>query len=276
MNNMYTILINEDHSLIHTNRKRIMCGSNMIDSIRFLVNQFYNDLDMMKVNTVLEYKTPISKTYGTLVLEPSEELYKNKVEFLLPIDIRFTSESGELEFNINFTYLSTNDDGTFKEQVRPICSTSILIEDTAHWSDYISDSTSNLDNLTQIMLENQKILEQQKVYAEMIALEKADGIAKDEETNEIYLTSNGKEIGNRVKDEEGTCDCDSEQNISFEIENTLEIPDVSLESIDDGNGNVVVIFKGVKINDDGNGNVSIISDKLLVSDDGIGNITINV
>lgn len=213
VNNMYTILINDNHSFTHTSRKRIMYGSNLIDGIRFLVNPFYNDLDMMKANAIFEYKLPASKTYGTIVLTASEELYKNRVEFILPIDTRFTGEVGELEFSINFSYLSTNDDGTSKEQVRPIGTTSIFIEDTEHWSDYISDSTSHMESIAQIMLDNQKILEQQKVYAEMIASERADGIAKDEETNEIYLTSQGKEIGSRVKDEAGSSDIDLEKGI---------------------------------------------------------------
>lgn len=202
MSEMYTILINEDHSFTHTNKKRIMYRSNDIDSIRFLVKPTYGDLDMTTCNTVLEYVTPISRKYDVIVLKPSAELYKNRVEFILPIDTRFTSEVGELELTINFSYLSMNDDGTFKEQVRTIGYTSLLIEDTVRWSDYIA--SSSLDNIAQIMLTNQSMMEEIKAQAELIAYEKADSIAKDEETNEIYLTSNGVEIGKRIVDSD-TC-----------------------------------------------------------------------
>lgn len=202
MNDMYTILINEDHSFTHTNKKQIMHRSTGIDSIRFLVNQTYGSLDMKTANVVLEYVTPISRTYGAIVLTKSEELYKNRVEFILPIDLRFTTEVGELEFTINFSYLDMDDNGNFIERVRPIGYTSITIHDTVHWSDYIA--SSNLDNIAQIMLTNQSMLEEMKVQAEMIAYEKADGIAKDEGTNEIYLTANGVKLGKGVIDSD-TC-----------------------------------------------------------------------
>lgn len=205
MSDMYTILINDDHSFLHTVRKRIMCRSNMIDNIRFLVNPTYGDLDMTKVNAVLEYVTPISRTYGTVVLNPSAELYHNRVEYIVPVDLKFTNEVGELELTINFSYLVLDaETETFKEQVRRIGSTSITIHNDVRWSDYIANSS--LDNIAQIMLTNQSILEQQKVYAEMIAYEKADSIAKDEETNEIYLTSQGREIGARIKDSDSCAD----------------------------------------------------------------------
>lgn len=227
MNDMYTILINEDHSFTHTNIKRIMYRSNMIDSIRFLVNPMYNDLDMEKANVVLQYVTPVSRTYGAIVLKKSVERYKNRVEFILPIDISLTSEAGDLELTINFSYLIKNEDGTFTEQVRPIGYTSIKIHDTVRWSDYITDA--KLDNIAQIMLTQQSLLEQQKVYAEMIAYEKADNIAKDEKTNEIYLTSNGVEIGNRIKDSDT---CTAEDGVPVVEFTTVEPEEPSDASVD--------------------------------------------
>lgn len=231
MSDFYTILINEDHSFTHTNKKKIMYRSTGIDTVRFLVNQKYNDLDMRTANVVLEYVTPVNRSYGVVVLTPSEELYKNRVEYLLPIDLKFTSEIGDLEFTINFSRLNINEEG-FLEQVRPIGYTSIKIHDTVRWSDYIA--SSNLDNIAQIMLTNQSLLEQQKVYAEMLTYEKADNIAKDEETNEIYLTANGVEIGNRIKDSD-TCSAengvpviefsykdDPEDDPSGEVDNVVE------------------------------------------------------
>lgn len=215
MSDMYTILINEDHSFTHTNKKRILLRSNEIDKIRFLVKPVYGDLDMTKCNAVLEYVTPISRKYDVIVLKPSAELYKNRVEFILPIDTRFTSEVGNLELTVNFSYLSMNSDGTFKQQVRPIGYTSLLIEDTVHWSDYIA--SSSLDNIAQIMLTNQSMLEEMKAQAELIAYGKADNIAKDEETNEIYLTSNGVEIGNRIKDSDTCSDGEGVPAVEFSI-----------------------------------------------------------
>lgn len=64
--------------------------------------------------------------------------------------------------------------------------------------------------------------------------------------------------------------------LRFEIEETLELPDVELTLSDDGNGNVNIVTSGMEIVDDGNGNISITSEHLAVADDGNGNIAINV
>lgn len=213
MDNIYTILINEDHSFTHTNRKRIMQRSTGIDSIRFLVNPTYNDLDMTRVSTMLEIRTPVSHTYIPITLTPSEELYKNRVEFILPIDLKMTKEAGDLEMTIKFAYVSKYDDGTFEERVRTIGKTSLTIYDIVDWSDYIP--STDLDNIVQIMLTNKSILEEQRDLAEMIAYEKADGIAKDEETNEIYLTSNGVKLGTGVIDEDSCAADDGVPAVEF-------------------------------------------------------------
>lgn len=65
-----------------------------------------------------------------------------------------------------------------------------------------------------------------------------------------------------------------QQVLYYEIEDTLIIPDITVN--DDGKGNVVVEATGMEIADDSNGNISILSDNLSVSDDGLGNITINL
>ena len=166
MSNFYTILINDDHSFTHTNKKRLLRGSKNIDGIKFLVKQMYNDLDMTKVNAILEYKKPISCQYGTIVLTPESELYKNRVQYILPVDTTITGEIGEFGLTINFSYLSMSESGEFKEQVRPVGSTALLIEDTPHWSDYIP--SADLSNIAQMAMMNQASVEQNRVNIEMM------------------------------------------------------------------------------------------------------------
>lgn len=206
MNNMYTILITEDHTFIHSVHKKIMRRSTGIDSVRFLVDQMYGDLDMTKANVVLELRTPVSHTYKAIKLEASEELYKNKVEFIFPITLEHTIEAGDLGMTINFSYLEKDSEGNFIERVRKIGDTTIEIFDDVSWSDYIA--SSDLDNIAAIMMMQQSLMEQQKEYAELIASKKADGIAKDEETNEIYLTANGVKLGEGVIDSDSGMDED--------------------------------------------------------------------
>lgn len=224
MSDMYTILIKEDHSLVHTHKKRIMYRTTGIDSLRFLVAQKYGNLDMTKVNAVLEYRTPASKTYGTLVMTPESELYSGFVQFIVPVDLRFTREVGNLELTINFSYLTMDNEGNFLEQVRKVGQTEIEIYDTNRWPDYIA--SADLDSIAQISLHTQAQLEEMKVLAEMIAYNKADGIAKDEFTNEIYLTSQGVEIGSRIKDSDT---CSSDEGVPVVEFTTVEPDDGNTE-----------------------------------------------
>lgn len=211
MNDFYTILIRNDHTCVHTNVKRILYRSSKIDYIRILVDATYNELDMSKVNTVLEYVTPVSHTYNTIVLTPESELYKGKVQYILPITLDLTSEVGLLDFTINFSYLSMNEDGSFKEQVRPIAFTSIQIEDTKHWSDYIPDA--KLDNIAQMMLLNQSCAEQNRINIELMKESQVANIKHDVENQTIYLTT---EEGNRIGNEISVKDldvCDAKDGI---------------------------------------------------------------
>lgn len=208
---MYTILIRDDHSFSHTNKNRIMKRSNMIDTIRFIVNPIYGDgstqLDMAKTNVVLEYVTPISRKYGTVILHPEEELYKGKVQYLLPLDLKFTSEAGELELTINFSYLSMDTNGNYIEQVRPIGYTSLEITDTKNWSDYIP--SADLDNIAQMMLLNQSIAEQNRVNIELMNDMMPTSIKKDDES--IYLINeSGQKVGESISiDSINDCDCEN-------------------------------------------------------------------
>ena len=211
MNDFYTILIRNDHTCVHTNVKRILYRSSKIDYIRILVDATYNELDMSKVNTVLEYVTPVSHTYDTNIVTPESELYKGKVQYILPITLDLTSEVGLLDFTINFSYLSMNEDGSFKEQVRPIAFTSIQIEDTKHWSDYIPDA--KLDNIAQMMLLNQSCAEQNRINIELMKESQVANIKHDVENQTIYLTT---EEGNRIGNEISVKDldvCDAKDGI---------------------------------------------------------------
>ena len=89
---MYTIMVCGDNTLRTTQRERIMQRSKLVDKLHFLVPPKYNDLDMSATTVVLEYVTP-SKEYAMEILTKSEALYKEYLEYLLPIDTNLTKES---------------------------------------------------------------------------------------------------------------------------------------------------------------------------------------
>lgn len=229
MNDLYTILINEDHTFTHTNVKRIMRRSNLIDKIRFLVNPMYNDLDMKVANAVLQFVTPVSRTYKAVVINPSPELYKGKVEYILPVDTAYTKEAGELELTINFSYLSMDEEGIFKPQVRTIGYTTITIHDDVHWTDYIP--SADLSDIANIMLMNQSIAEQNRVNAELLAgVTPVDIKLSDDKKNIYLINSDGNKVGNTIAVEElGDCLCEDGVPI---VELTSVIPDEPDNTVD--------------------------------------------
>ena len=171
-------------------------------------------------------------TYTPEILTPSDELYSGKLDYRLPVDTKITSEVGDIEFKFMFIRADMDADGKVIERVRKTGSSTLTILPVAMWSDYIADA--KLDSIAQILLMNQATANQLGSYADALNMTKADNIAKDTDTNEIYLTANGKEIGNRIKtegssvtDEHGVPVVDFSSHSSapdenFELNNVIE------------------------------------------------------
>ena len=203
---MYTILINNDNTLTKSVIKNIMHRSSMVDKIHILANPTYNGYDMTTFTCVMEYVLPISRQYVVETLTPSEELYKERIEYTLPINTQITSEVGDIEIKFIFTRLDMLEDGSKVERVRKTASTTITILRVEQWSDYISDS--KLDPVVQMLLNVQAQNEQSKVYLEQInevanilMTTKGDSLHYDSETNELQLQSNGNAISSVTLEE---------------------------------------------------------------------------
>lgn len=206
---MYTILINNDNTLTQSVKETIMHRESNVHTFRFLVNPIWInggiETEMSNYTCILEYRTPISEKYTPVVLTPSKDLYKEKLEYLLPITLKHSSEVGNLELKFIFTRVEMLPDGKFVEYSRKTTSTAITINPVEQWSDYCA--SSDLDNIAQIMMSNQAQIEQNRLYAEMIMATKADSVRYNKDTNILSLISQGVEIDS-VQLEEGECDCE--------------------------------------------------------------------
>lgn len=219
---MYTILVKPDNTLVATNRENIFHRSSGMQTLRFLVDQLWtNDgqsSDMSVFDCTLEYRTPISHKWTPVHLTPSSTLYKEKVEYLLDVNIAMTAEVGELELKLTWVKLEKNVDGTFKSRVRKTSEISIDILPTATWGDYIAEA--DLDILVQNTLQNQAYMNQVAEYAEEIkqltqynTISKADNLRSEENEDGkqiIQLESMGMPIGDPIelKAAAGNCDCE--------------------------------------------------------------------
>lgn len=193
---MYTFLINEDNTITASLTERIMQRSKLVDNLHFLVDPTYKNVDMSDYTVMLEYVLPVSKRYKTEILQRSTELYKNKLEYLLPFDTNLTQEAGDIEFQITFLKLEMDAEGQTYQRVRKTGPGVIHIISISKWSDMIPDEALNTLDQRIFALEalNKAMTDRFNTSLD----NKADNITYDDE-HRIQLTSNGKPIGSAIK-----------------------------------------------------------------------------
>ena len=194
---MYTILINDDNTLITSVRERIMQRSKLVDSLHFLCPPTYKELDMTDFTVTLEYILPVSREYKTEELVKSDELYKEMLEYKLSFDTDLTKEAGEIEVKLTFSKVDLDEDGNNIQYVRKISSTTITIVPIEAWCDIIPDKA--LDAIDQRIIKTDAQIKALLEANEITRIEKADNLVLDSDTKELYLTAEGEQIGDQVK-----------------------------------------------------------------------------
>ena len=108
---MYTFLINENNTLTASLVERIMERSKLVNNLHFLADQTWQGLNMADYTVLLEYVLPVSKRYKTEILTKSDELYKNRLEYVLPFDTNLTSEPGDIQMWLTFATVDMTEKG---------------------------------------------------------------------------------------------------------------------------------------------------------------------
>lgn len=192
---MYTFLINEDNTLTCSVQDAIMERSKMVDKLHFLADPTYKGVDMTDYTVNLEYVLPISKRYKTEILTKSDELCKNKLEYILPFDTDLTSEPGNIQIQLTFLAVTMDSDGTTVQHVRKVGPGVIHIVPIQNWSDLIPDAA--LSSVDQRLLAAEAMLKALSDRNAAIFDSKADNLSYIDQ--KLQLTANGKPIGNAVK-----------------------------------------------------------------------------
>ena len=191
---MYTFLINEDNSLTASVIERIMERSKLVDSLHFLADQTYKNVDMTDYEVRLEYVLPVSKRYRSELLNKSDELYKNKLEYILPFDTVLTSEPGDIEIQLTFTNVIMTATGETVQYVRKVGPGIIHIVPIQKWSELIPDNS--LDAVDQRILKLTAAMTELEAQANAIIDTKADSMIY--QNDKLQLTSNGNPIGTAI------------------------------------------------------------------------------
>lgn len=192
---MYTFLINEDNTLTASVTERVMQRSKLVDRLHFLADPTYKGVNMSDYTVLLEYVLPVSKSYKTEILKKSNELYKNKLEYILPFDTELTSEVGDIEIQLTFASVEMDIDGKTTQYVRKVGPGVIHIISINNWADMIPDAAlSPLDQRLLMLIGQTKALSDQM---NVTINNKADGLSY--KNNILQLLSQGNPIGNSVK-----------------------------------------------------------------------------
>ena len=188
---MYTLLITESNELITSKKERIMQRSKLVDTLHFLTSPTYKEQNMSDFTVLLEYKLPISQEPHSETLVLSEELYKDNLEYKLPLDTSLTKESGDVELVITFLKNEMDADGKITQYSRKISPGFLTIIPVSAWSNMVPDA--ELAAIDQRILKLDAIANQLSDMQEIAFDTKADDIVYEDNT--IQLTANGKKIG---------------------------------------------------------------------------------
>lgn len=192
----YVILVNDDNTMIATQKRRIMQRSKLVDNMWFLANPVYNGVEMKDFTVIMEYILPVSRRYCSEVLVLSNETHNDYLKYVLPFDTEFTSEAGDIELQLTFTKVSLDESGKSIQLVRKISGTTVPIIPICAWSDIIPDSA--LTALDQRIIKTDAQIKALDEMGYTLQSTKADNIKYDRNSNTLQLLSGNKEIGDKV------------------------------------------------------------------------------
>ena len=223
---MYVILVNPDNTLYGSVKQRVMQRSKLVETLKFIVDPIYNDIDMTNATVMLEYVLPVSREYKTVLLTLSDERYNNCfLQYQLPFDVDLTSQAGALELQLTFAYVEMMPNGIGVQRVRKTSATTIDIIPITAWSDIIPDSA--LSSLDQRLIKLDASMRAMNDYLNVIDNNQVDNLVYDDKNETLQLSAKGVGIGNKVNvrdmidDGIPVVDLDSDSNGSNENDNVI-------------------------------------------------------
>jgi hypothetical protein len=189
--------VNDDDSLYGSKKERLMQRQKLVNSIVFIVNPVYNNIDMTDATVMLEYLLPTSKRYMTEILTLSEKRYNDCfLQYELPLDTKLSSEAGEIELQLTFVKTELDEYGNGVQRVRKTSTTTINIVPISAWSDIIPDAALSAIDERLIKLDAQ--MRGLNDYMNVIDNNQVDNLVYNEADETLQLSANGVGVGSKV------------------------------------------------------------------------------
>lgn len=241
---MYVILMQTDKTLVQRNKVVIYQREKLVDKIRFLIPQTYENINLSDCMVVLKYLDQGNVAHSE-VLVKEEELYKDHLSYMFPVNTNLTAFAGDVKLRLSFLRLNT--ENGLHEEVLHSGETIITVQSLADY--YAFQSDNSLEIIDQAMLELETKIQALNGISEIYDKEKADNIVQTVENNDIkiQLSSNGQLIGDKVtvgndgKDGVPVLDLDTGEVPSEEPGKTPDEP-IDPDMPDEDEGSDVVEF----------------------------------
>lgn len=182
--------MNEDKSLTETCKTTIYQRENLVDKIQFLFPQYYGDIALSDFKAVLKYVDQGNVAHSE-ILEKDEELYKDHLRYVLPVDTDITKFAGDIKLRISFIKI----DVSTKRQY--VMHTGELQFHVAPLDDYYKFAIDeNLESIDKLIGDLTAKIEATDKIADIYNKTKADNITY--QNNKIQLSANGEKIGDAI------------------------------------------------------------------------------
>lgn len=194
----YVILVENDNSLYGSCKSKIMQKEKLVNKLWFLVPPHYNGYDMSQFTLTMRYVLPISKEFITETLVLADDKYEEYLKYVLPVDTNLSKEWGNVELNLTFTMVDTDDNGNMVQRVRKTDNYLLTISQIPNWDALIPDSS--------LAALDQRILKQDAQIKALNELANAfegdvnlvDNLVYDDINSTLQLSAKGVGVGDKV------------------------------------------------------------------------------
>ena len=206
--------MNTDKSLNISVKTTIYQREKLVDNFRFLIPPTYDFVDLSDFTVILKYLDQGNEAHSE-VLVKEDELYKEHLSYILPVDTNLTRFAGDITLHLTMSKVDMEEKKQYSLETGEVTITISPLSDYYH---FVSDSS--LDAVSQKISELDVRLEAMDKIAETYDQSKADDLSYEDNT--LQLLANGKKIGSpqKLDDEIPAIDIDGSSdsnNGDFEV-----------------------------------------------------------
>ena len=187
---MFTIVMNKNKELVITKSAVLYQRENLVDKIQILIPQTYNDVALADWIATIKYVDQANIPHAEILVK-DEELYKDRLRYVLPVDTSLTKFSGDVIIRITLSKLDLE---SKKQYVLHTGEATIPIVPLKDYYNFVPDES--LEFVDQLVGELTAKIEATDKIAETYNRKKADNLSYVDD--KLQLTSNGEKIGDAI------------------------------------------------------------------------------